>query len=84
MVLRDEVIAIRKKSAELQNAALAKHGHAERVDHRTLKLRGIERNPERHLGQARVRNMSASDKDMYVEARRKKLSRFGRGAHRLG
>jgi len=71
MELRDEVIATRRKSAELQNAALAKYGHAERVDHRTLKLRDIERKPERHLGQARIRKMSTADKEAYVQERRK-------------
>ena len=69
--LRDEVIEIRRKSAELQNAALEKYGHAERVDHRSLRQRGIERGPERHLGQARIRKMSAADKDTYIDQRRK-------------
>lgn len=72
MEIRDEVIAIKRKSAELQNAALAKYGHAERVDHRSLKQQGIERKPERHLGQSRIRKMSATDRAAYVQERRKK------------
>jgi hypothetical protein len=72
MELRNQVIETRRKSAELQNAALKKYGHEERVDHRSLKQRGIDRKPERHLGQARIRKMSAADKKAYVQERRKK------------
>ena len=72
MELRDEVIETRRKSAELQNAALEKYGHEVRVDHRSLRQRGIERRPERHLGQACIRKMSAADKEAYVQERRKK------------
>lgn len=68
--LRDEVIEQRRKCAELQNMALAKHGHAARVDHRTLKQQGINRKPEQHLGPARIRNMTGEDKEQYVEARK--------------
>jgi hypothetical protein len=65
MQLRDELIATRKKCADLQNAALEKYGHTARVDHRTLKTQGISRQPERYLGPARVRSMSKEDKDLY-------------------
>jgi hypothetical protein len=69
LVLRDDVIETRRKCAELQNAALAKHGHTARVDHRTLKQQGIDRIPERHLGPARIRNMSSAEQERYVAAR---------------
>ncbi|WP_019139876.1 MobA/MobL family protein [Noviherbaspirillum massiliense] len=69
LVLRNEVIETRRKCAELQNVALAKHGHAARVDHRTLKQQSINRMPEQHLGPARIRNMSPADKERYVAAR---------------
>ncbi|SAL19515.1 Mobilization protein A [Caballeronia telluris] len=69
MQMRDELIATRKKCADLQNAALAKYGHTARVDHRTLKDQGIDREPERHLGQARVRSMSADDRKQYSAQR---------------
>jgi len=69
LMLRDEVIETRRKCAELQNTALAKYGHSERVDHRTLKEQGINRTPERHLGQARIRQMSEDDKEWYVANR---------------
>lgn len=69
MQIRDELIATRKKCADLQNAALAKYGHEARVDHRTLKAQGIARQPERHLGQARIRTMSPQDRERYVAQR---------------
>jgi hypothetical protein len=69
MQLRDELIAIRKKCADLQNAALAKYGHTVRVDHRSLKEQGIDRKPERHLGQARIQAMSKKDREQYAAAR---------------
>jgi hypothetical protein len=69
LALRDEVIEIRRKSAQLQNTALEKHGHVARVDHRTLKQQGVDRIPERHLGRARINNMSSEDKAQYVANR---------------
>jgi len=69
LALRDEVIETRRTCAELQNAALEKHGHTARVDHRSYKDQGIEREPERHLGQARIRNMSGQDKAQYIARR---------------
>lgn len=69
LALRDEVIAIRKTCADLQNAALEKAGHSARVDHRSLKTQGLDREPERHLGPARIRNMSTEDKERYVANR---------------
>lgn len=69
MELRDEMLAKRKRCADLQNEVLARYGHASRVDHRTLSEQGIQRVPEEHLGQARIRRMSVKDKQTYVEAR---------------
>ena len=42
----------RERFAQMQNEALERAGCAERVDHRTLKAQGIEREPTRHLGPA--------------------------------
>ena len=47
---KTELVALRERWAVLQNDHLEKHGHADRVDHRTLKDRGIERMPTEHLG----------------------------------
>lgn len=45
-----DLVALRERWATLQNRHLEKHGHADRVDHRTLKERGIERPVLGHLG----------------------------------
>ncbi|MDD1607531.1 MAG: MobA/MobL family protein, partial [Methylococcaceae bacterium] len=55
--LKAELLEQRERWATLQNSHLEKHGHNERVDHRSLKDQGInEREPEKHLGGAGVRN----------------------------
>lgn len=69
MVLRDEVIATRKKIADIQNEVLAEHGFATRVDHRSLREQGLQRHPERHLGPARIKGMSAEEKASYAASR---------------
>jgi hypothetical protein len=69
--LRDEVIAKRKLTADIQNQMLAEMGAANRVDHRSHRERGIERQPERHLGQARIKGMSADERAKYVADRMK-------------
>jgi hypothetical protein len=69
MQLRDELIEVRRKCAVLQNEALASHGHAARVDHRSLKKQGVSRSPEKRLGPARIRAMSPDEKKGFREAR---------------
>lgn len=69
--LRDELIETRRRCAEIQNEALAKHGHAARVDHRSLKQQGVDRKPERHLGPSKVRSMTSADKAGVVDRRRR-------------
>lgn len=69
MALRDEVIATRKKVADIQNQALAEHGFDARVDHRSLRERGSKRRPERHLGPARIKNMSDDEKALFATLR---------------
>jgi len=44
----------RERWAELANAALERHGHESRIDHRSHAERGIDRDPQRHLGPAAV------------------------------
>ena len=48
-VLKEELISSRESVAKIQNAHLEQHGHAARVDHRSNRERGIEREPERHI-----------------------------------
>jgi len=40
----------RREWAEYENRALARYGHPERVDHRSLKDQGIDREPTTHVG----------------------------------
>lgn len=57
----DRLAATRQRWAEVQNRHLARHGHAARVDHRSLQARGLDRRPERHLGASRVRDLSPQE-----------------------
>lgn len=54
----ERLAATRQRWAEIQNQHLARHGHAARVDHRSLQARGLDRRPERHFGPSRVRDLS--------------------------
>lgn len=67
--VRDDLIAARERAANIQNTHLAQHGHSIRVDHRSLRDQGVSRIPERHLGSAQVRHMSAQEKVQYIRAR---------------
>lgn len=69
MQLRDDVIDKRKRVASVQNQMLAECGIDARVDHRSHRARGIERQPERHLGQARIRGMTKQERADYVARR---------------
>ena len=40
----------RERWADMTNASLERHGHAERIDHRSHAARGIEATPSQHLG----------------------------------
>lgn len=64
-----ELKALRERWADLQNRHLAKHGHEARVDHRSLKKRGIERAPEKHLGGRGVRDLKMQDVTAILEKR---------------
>jgi hypothetical protein len=61
-VLEDEIRSRRKRWAELQNKHLEMHGHASRVDHRSNRDRGIEKEPEKHLGAAAIKKMTEEEK----------------------
>ncbi|AMM18816.1 hypothetical protein AX768_31755 (plasmid) [Burkholderia sp. PAMC 28687] len=61
--------ATRKLWADVQNAHLEHHGHAARVDHRSLKVQGIDRQPEKHIGPSRVADMPATDVTALLERR---------------
>lgn len=57
----ERLLATREAWAKIQNAHLERHGHAVRVDHRSLKDQGIDRVPEKHLGGAGVRRLDHLD-----------------------
>lgn len=53
--------AFRESWAELTNQALERHGHEARIDHRSYRDRGIERDTEKHLGPVDARRLSRED-----------------------
>jgi hypothetical protein len=67
--MHQALVEKRRRVAELQNAALARHGHEARVDHRSLQDQGEKRQPEKHLGPARVRRMDDAQRAMQQAAR---------------
>ena len=64
-----ELVALRERWATLQNAHLEKHGYHERVDHRSLKDQGIDREPEKHLGAIGVNRLNAQAISALLERR---------------
>jgi hypothetical protein len=48
--MKDELLALRKSWADVQNKHLEKNGSPDRVDHRSFEEQGIDRVPEKHLG----------------------------------
>ena len=75
--LGEHVTATRMAIAGLQNEALARHGHAARVDHRSLRAQGGEQCPERHLGPARVRKLTPEERARISESRRSRSKLVG-------
>lgn len=69
ITLKQSVNRRRENWATLQNECLAKHGHDSRVDHRSNRDRGIAREPERHLGPAAIRALTAEGKDEIQKTR---------------
>ncbi len=65
----ERLLETRQRWAEVQNAHLQQHGHAARVDHRSLADRGIERAPEQHLGGRRVRQLAPDQREALLERR---------------
>src|SRR5664280_2546105 len=61
--------ATRQRWADMQNTHLERHGHDARVDHRSLKDQGIDREPEKHLGGLGVRKTNQNDISALLERR---------------
>lgn len=62
-----ELVALRERFADLQNAYLEAYGHSARVDHRSLLDQGLDRAPEKHLGWKGSRHQEF--KDLVLEYR---------------
>ena len=62
----ERLLATRERWANVQNAHLEQHGHAARVDHRSLADQGIDRQPERHLGGEGVRRLTEGDREKLI------------------
>ncbi len=65
----ERLLETRQRWAEVQNAHLQQHGHAARVDHRSLADQGIDRAPEQHLGGRRVRQLAPGQREALLERR---------------
>ena len=65
----ERLLETRQRWAEAQNAHLQQHGHAARVDHRSLAEQGIDRAPEQHLGGRRVRQLEPEQREALLERR---------------
>ncbi|MFZ2172406.1 MAG: MobA/MobL family protein [Methylococcaceae bacterium] len=67
--LKAELLSLRERWATLQNTHLEKYGHNDRVDHRSLKDQGIDREPEKHLGAIGVSRLNTHDISALLERR---------------
>ena len=65
----ERLLETRQRWADVQNAHLQQHGHAARVDHRSLADQGIDRAPEQHLGGRRVRQLAPKQREALLERR---------------
>ena len=63
------LIAQRERWADLQNKHLERYQHIDRVDARSLKAQGIEREPERHFGAGQVRQFEPAQLHAVMERR---------------
>jgi hypothetical protein len=67
--LKAELLSLRERWATLQNSHLEKYGHNDRVDHRSLKDQGIDREPEKHFGAIGVSRLNTHDISALLERR---------------
>lgn len=59
--LKQKLREQRETAVTTSNEALAQHGHDLRFDHRSLRERGITREPQRYLGPAKVRAITLNE-----------------------
>lgn len=80
---RDAIKDYRERWAEYANQALERAGHTERIDHRSLKEQGVEREPQIHLG-AKVLEMEARGVRTRVGDESRRISKVNRDIERRG
>jgi len=66
---KEFLIAQRERWATLQNDTLERYQHPDRVDARSLKAQGIEREPEQHFGAGLVRTFELAQLHAVIERR---------------
>lgn len=66
---KEYLVAQRERWADLQNKYLERYQHTDRVDARSLKAQGIEREPERHLGACQVQRFDTAQLQAILERR---------------
>jgi len=71
----EQLDAWREQWAHLANRHLERHGHEERVDHRSLEAQGIEREPTVHLGYAAIEMDKRGAQSDRMDALREVLAR---------
>lgn len=67
--LKEKLLEQRARAVATSNKALALHGHDVRFDHRSLRERGLTREPERYLGPAKVGALSEDERKALVRRR---------------
>lgn len=80
------VVHWRERFADLTNTALERNGQSERVDHRSLKAQGIDREPGIHLGPGAIgyerrtgeKSQRREDYEAEINARLAEAARVGR------
>lgn len=73
--MREDLIAVRKRIADLENKALADAGLDVHVDHRSLQDQGIDRLPGKHLGPAKVKQITLGERGGSIEGKKDKKSK---------
>jgi hypothetical protein len=79
-----EILYWRERWADLQNERLKQHGHTDRVDHRTLKAQGIEREATQHRGPAIDGILARGERSQVVERRQEEANERLRLAKEAG
>ena len=76
----DDLEAVRAKWADLTNERLRENGIAARVDHRSLEVQGIDREPTRHLGPAAsgYERRTGQPSDKRIQQEREAVERLAR------